>query len=148
MPRAGRKKGWLNCRGMTLIEVLVSLVILSTATVFVLGALVKAAEVQRVQECRSKAQFFALSKFAALEMRVLPPQKIDEKQKGRFQDGKDAFEWDVQNSVEAGETQDENGEALQTPLILKRELHVSWNQGEEKNSMSFQTLSWYRPPAE
>jgi prepilin-type N-terminal cleavage/methylation domain-containing protein len=138
----------VNSRGMTLIEVLISLVILSSVTVFTLQALSKSAEVQRTTEFRRKAHFFALTRLAELEARVAPETEIEKTEKGRFRDGPDTFDWEIVTAPHGLVPEEEAPDPKEVPVLLELGLSVAWEQGLDANSVQLRTLSFHRPAKE
>ncbi len=82
-------------KGLTLVEVLVSILILAAGSVYLLQALAKSAEVQRKMEDQNSFYPFMASKLAEIEMRVSPEKNPFKPAKGSFSDKAQRYEWNV-----------------------------------------------------
>jgi len=120
----------LNQRGMTLVEVLLSVVILSTSSMFVLEALAKVAQVQAAIESRMTAYSIASSRMADIEIARVNPEMLEVDVRGVKRVGQNTFRW---NTTVA--TYDEEFS------IQSVSLGVQWQQGEDLYTMNFDTLS-------
>ena len=103
-------------RGLTLVEVLISVAILASASVFVLQALMRGAYAVALVRNKLRAYAFASAKMADLELSAAqgtPPKKA-----GSFSFGHDRFQWRVDASVDPA-----------TPQLELLTLTVGWHQG-------------------
>lgn len=105
--------------GLTLVEVLVSIVILSTGAVLVVQGLARVSYAQMVAEQRTHAYLFALSKMAELEM-AMQEGPLAEHDDGSFRIGEQAFHWEVTSAEVAGA---EEARAVS--------LEVAWHHGAD-----------------
>ena len=81
-------------RGLTLIEVLVSIVILSSATVAVMQAMARIAYAQTFAEQESRAFLLGASKLAELELATMRGE-LDRPESGTLFSGAQAYGWDA-----------------------------------------------------
>ena len=102
--------------GLTLIEVLVSIAILASASVLVMQAFVRGAYVLALARNRLGAYTFASAKMADLELGFA--RGVAPKPSGQFQIGRDQFQWRV-----------EAAPASQDPELELVTLTVDWHQG-------------------
>jgi len=137
-----------NSKGLTLIEVLISLVIVSTSLVFVLNALAKIAEAQREVEVRSSAYSFLASKMAELEQRVQPQGEMKESVKGNFRANDLRYDWELSTGFFGVAPVEGTGQAaaVSSPLVLTKDFVVGWKRGTEAAAMKLSTLSIVLPP--
>ncbi len=109
--------------GLTLIEILISVAILSAAVTLILQGLVRGAYVLSVTEHRLKAYVFAMSKLADLETELRQgTQPLS--QDGEFREGPLRFEWRVDCAP-----------VLEEPMLELVTLTVSWRQGRQTYAM-------------
>ncbi len=108
-PRAAR-------RGFTLIEILISVVILASASVLVMQALARGAYTLAVATNRIRAYAFVATKMAELSTSLR--QGIAPDRSGHFRVGRDEFRWYVQSS-----------ELPDGPKLELITLTVGWRQG-------------------
>ncbi len=121
-----------NC-GLTLVELLISVAILSVAVVLILQALLRGAYALTVAEHRFKAYTFAVAKLADLEM---TPAIDPEKTKGEFTMGRSRFDWSV--AVQ---------EDPQNATLNLVTLTVGWQQGRKTYETAISFLKPIPPPA-
>ena len=125
----GEAKG--KGQGFTLVEVLVAVVILSTAAVLILQSLATVSHALNVVENRSNVYAFAVSKMAELEMAAREGEGLPEEDRGSFRIGLQAFKWQVSASPVTTDP----------PLELKSvTLRVIWHQGSQRHGSKFSTL--------
>ncbi len=79
--------------GLTLIEVLVSVVILSTGSVLILQALAKVAEAQARLDDQANLYLFAISKMAEAELAVETGALPRDQESGSFRVESQTFDW-------------------------------------------------------
>ena len=116
-------------RGLTLVEVMMAVVILSCVSVFVLQALANASYALSVAENRTDVYEFALSKMAQLEMAVLATRGLGGNEESSFQVGSQKFEWKATQQP-----------VLENPLVGSVTLTVTWHQGSQTYESRFETL--------
>ena len=111
-----------NCRshrvGLTLIEILISVVILAFASVLILQALAKGAYTLNVAKNRMRAYAFACAKMADLELSF--KQGARPAPTGEFRVGRDRFQWRVETS-----------KLPERPPLERVTLTVQWHQGRK-----------------
>ena len=137
-PTGRAKAASSACRrrtGLTLIEVLISVVILSTGAVLVMHAFAKAWETVRVAEHRAAADVFALSKMADLELANQQGLDLMKHPSGAFRADGHPFSWHV--SVEGPDAEHPDRSSLVT-------LTVTWPRGGDTDQLQCHTL--LRPP--
>ena len=122
--------------------------IFSSAVVFVLQGLARAAEAQRVLENRLNAYSVSFSKMAEFDLRVRPIKELKEKEQGSLRIGSDRFRWEIANLPYFEVPVEEGAPDLEVPLLLVHLANISWKQGMEDHSWQFHTLSWHEPPEE
>ncbi|MBN1587243.1 MAG: prepilin-type N-terminal cleavage/methylation domain-containing protein [Candidatus Omnitrophica bacterium] len=117
-------------KGLTLIEVLVSVVILATGAVAVTQALMRVSHAMSVAEFRTLSTQFAASKMAEVEMLVAQGEEVRPGQ-GRTGFGLRSFEW----TLDVSETHllDSNRLGLIT-------LDLVWKRGSASYRQKYQTL--------
>ncbi len=81
--------------GLTLIEVLVSVVILSCGAVAVMQGLARAAYAASVAEQQTAAHVFALSKMSELELAVRRQEPLKPQESGDVRVGEQTYRWEV-----------------------------------------------------
>jgi type II secretion system protein I len=116
-----------SLRGLTLVEILVSIAILAGATVFVLQALVRGAHALSLARNRMRAYTFASAKMADLELQFR--QGLSPDPAGRFRVGRDQFLWRVSAEPSASD-----------PRLERVTLTVSWQQGAHAYATHLGTL--------
>ena len=87
-----------NQRGLTLIEVLVSILIVSGGCVYVLQALAQSARVQHQVEERNSFYPFLASKLAKIEMRVSSEKDPFKSENGSYEAENRRYAWSVSNT--------------------------------------------------
>ena len=114
-------------RGLTLVEILISVAILASASVFVLQALTRGAYAVALRRNKLRAYAFASAKMADLELSAAqgtPPRKA-----GEFSFGRDRFQWRVDASVDPA-----------TPQCELVTLTVGWQQGRHPHESQISAL--------
>ena len=119
---------WVGLAGLTLIEILISVVILATASVLIMQALVRGAYALEVAHRRTQAYTFSSVKMADLEMSLQRGQ--EPKTHGEFRMDHTPFEWDVQMMPLADE-----------PQLQLVTLTVGWRQGRNDYSSQVSTVA-------
>ena len=102
-----------------MIEILISVAILATATVFILQAFARGAYALALAKNRFNAYAFASAKMADLELGF--SKGVIHKPEGQFRIGKDEFQWRVEASPVVEDSQLE--------LVT---LTVGWQQGRNE----------------
>lgn len=82
-------------KGLTLIELLVSIVILSVGAIFVLRAYAKTAHALMIAEDRFNSYVFSVSKMAEKEMALREGLDVETGEEGTFQVEGQRFDWDI-----------------------------------------------------
>ena len=122
-------------RGLTLIEILISVIILASASVLMMQALAKGAYTLTVAKNRISAYAFAASKMADLELALEQGAELDPR--GQFRIGRDAFQWRV-----------EQAPFDEGPNLERVTLTVEWHQGRHDYASQVNTLRHLeRPPS-
>ena len=119
---------------MTLIEILISVIILSTSLVFILQACARGAYVLTQSYYRLKAYAFASAKMADLELAF--HQGVIPKADGEFRVGRELFRWQVATRPFSEDPQFE--------LVT---LSVGWHQGLNAYESRVETLRRIPLPA-
>ena len=118
-------------RGLTLIEVLVSVAILAAGAVLILQALATGAYTLNVARNRTQAYTFARSKMADLEMALRQGEEL--KTRGRFRMGREQYRWTLHSS------------ATEDPEFELITLTVAWRQGQHDHESQFSTVRRIEP---
>ena len=105
-------------RGLTLIELLISVAILASAAVLIMQALARGAYTLALADNRLKAYAFCATKMADLEMQFNSAAALDTH--GEFRSGRDQFEWHVESSAISDD-----------PTLELITLTVGWQQGRD-----------------
>ena len=126
-PRALSPEPTALRRGLTLIEILVSVTILATAVVLIMQAFVRGAYMVSVATHRLNAYAFSSAKMADLELSVR--QGFVPEPRGRFRMGQDQYEWHV-----------EIVPSIEDPELETLTLTVGWRQGPHAYETSVSTL--------
>ena len=113
--------------GLTLIEVLVSVVILSAGAVVLTQSLANAAHAQAVTESRMQAYLLAASKMGDLELIAARGEVVPAQTEGTIRVGGDAFRWSTIASAP-------NDDFVQTVR-----LQIAWQQGAHAYAQRFET---------
>lgn len=116
-----------NQRGLTLVEILISVAILSAGTVVVMQALAQGAYVLKVATNRMWAYTFSKSKMADLEMSL--KQGLELKTRGTFRMGHEQFRWEIDTSP------------MEEPALELVTLTVAWRQGAHDYASRFSTVA-------
>ena len=103
--------------GLTLVEILVSVVILASAMVLIMQAFARGAQALSLARNRLRAYGFAMEKMADLELDFV--QQITPRLNGQFYRGHDLFHWRVEATAVADE-----------PQLQWISLIVSWPQNQ------------------
>ena len=103
--------------GLTLVEILVSVVILASAMVLIMQAFARGAQALSLARNRLRAYSFAMEKMADLELDFV--QQIAPRLNGQFHRGHDLFHWRVEATAVADE-----------PQLQWISLIVSWPQNQ------------------
>ena len=114
--------------GLTLVEVLVSLVILSVGAVTILQAMVRISHAQALATYQSKAYLFALSKLGDVEVAFREGKDVEASDTGTVRMGEHAFQWEL----------------VATPLVKESlvrvvSLAVRWRAGTRAFQRRFET---------
>ena len=113
--------------GLTLIEVLLSLVILGIGEVVILQALARGAHAMAAAERQSAAYAFAAAKLADLELGVQQGGEL--KTSGAFGTGSSRFDWHLDTVPQSDD-----------PRLALMTLTVDWRQGPHRYASSFSTI--------
>ena len=103
-------------RGLTLIELLISVAILASAAVIIMQALARGAYTLALAHNRLRAYAFCASKMADLETHFRDANPLDTH--GEFRNGRDQFQWHVETSPVSDD-----------PPFELVTLTVGWQQG-------------------
>jgi prepilin-type N-terminal cleavage/methylation domain-containing protein len=123
-PGTPRRPRWSALRGLTLIEVLVSVAILAAGAVVVMQALARGAHALATARHRATAYAFSAAKLADLQQQL--DQGALEKTSGRFGTGAARFDWHVDAAPLA--------DAEDLELVT---LTVAWRQGRHDDAQHF-----------
>lgn len=115
-------------RGLTLVEVLVSLVILSVGAVTILQAMVRISHAQALAAYQSTAYLFALSKLGDVEVAFREGKEVEERDTGTFRMGEHAFQWELVARP-----------LVEEPLVSAVSLAVRWRAGARTFQRRFET---------
>lgn len=121
-----------SARGFTLIEVLLSIAILSVGTVFVMQALLRGAYALAVADARTTVYAFASAKLSDLE--TGSAQGLAPKTSGKFTADGYPISWRLETSPLADE-----------PELELATLTVSWMQGGQWHDTHFNTVRRLNP---
>lgn len=117
-------------RGLTLIEVLISVILLAGGAVLVMQSFATGWEAIVRADERANAYLFALSKLADLELANQQGRDLAERTEGSFRAGAKPFSWHL--DVRAGEKS-----ANSAQLVT---LSVSWPRGKTQDGAEFSML--------
>ncbi len=138
-----------NQKGLTLIEVLVCLIILSGGMVYVVLALARSAEVARRLEDRYPLYSVLASKMAESEMRVAQQKDPLKVLKGGFSEGSQRYDWSVISRFENPDDEKAFKEEAISSALLRRTIQAGWNQGAKREGMMLETYARaVHPPSE
>lgn len=118
-----------KARGLTLVETLASVVILSVGTVYIMQALLRAAHAQAVASQQADASLLALSKLADVELAVREGRTPEEQKAGRVRLGPNTFDWELTTTP-----------AITDPKLLTVALAVTWEEGGVSRARRVDTL--------
>jgi prepilin-type N-terminal cleavage/methylation domain-containing protein len=116
-------------RGITLIEVLVSVVVLAVGATAVAEALARASYAMTVADQYTVSHTFAMSKISDIERAARAGELADEAARGTFQIGPDRYSWEVSTTP-----------VPEQPLLQTVELAVRWNRGLRAYERTLTTL--------
>ena len=116
-------------KGLTLIEVLVSIVILSTGVALVLPAFARIVHAQELAARSTQAYLFAVSKIAEVELSALQGIVPTEVEEGSFRVGQQPYVWEL-SAVPVAED----------PQVHLVTLDVAWRFGQDHSTRNFSTL--------
>jgi type II secretory pathway pseudopilin PulG len=119
--------------GLSLIELLVSVVILSAGSVLAMQALMRVAHAQMVAEYRANAHLLAAAKMAEVELAFLDGHAPNRPDEGSIRLGDQAFEW----YLSAMPAPDESG-------LWSVTLDVGWQHGT--HAFERRLATWLRTP--
>ena len=106
-------------RGLTLIEVLLSTVILAVGAVFVMQALARISYAHLVAEDQRSASLLAMSKMAEIELAVRAGALSEKGEQGHVRIGLQTFTWDATSAALADD-----------PTRALVHLTISWRRGD------------------
>ena len=125
--RLGVEKRSTCRRGLTLVEILISVAILASASVFVLQALMRGAYAVALAGNKLRAYEFISAKMADLEISVA--QGVRPRKDGEFAFGRDRFHWHVDTAVDPA-----------APPAEMVTLTIGWSQGRHPYESRITTL--------
>ena len=115
-------------RAFTLVEVMVAVVLLSSAAVFVLQSLASLSRSLAISQKRSQVYDFAASKMAELELEMRREGAL-ESDSGYFRIGSERFTWKVASQL------------IDPELPLESVvLTISWNMAGKAQSSQYRTM--------
>lgn len=117
--------------GLTLVEILISVALLSSGAVLVMHAYAKIWQTTRIAEHRAAAHMFALSKMADLELANHQGLELTRRPSGTFRADGHPYTWYV--SAALSDPEHPEGPALVT-------LTVTWPRGGDTDRLQLQTL--------
>jgi len=115
--------------GLTLIEVLVSVVILAAGAVVVMQALAKVAQAQAIAEDRAQAYLMASTKMVEAELATAGGQSVPEHDSGHLQLNQQPFDWTISADASADD-----------PQVQAVTVAVGWNRGTDRYTQQLKTL--------
>ena len=118
------------CGGLTLIEVLISVILLASGTVLVMQSFATGWEVVVRADDRSAAYLFAMSKLADVELANQLGHSLTDRVDGNFRAGAKPFTWHLDVT-----TDEKDAEA---PRLVT--LSVNWPRGRAKDEAQFSLL--------
>lgn len=130
-----------NQKGLTLIEVLVSILILAGGCVYVLQALAKSAEVQKKVEDGVVLYPFLASKFSQVEMRVSAEKNPFKNQQGDYTEGGSRYQWNLASSFRNPLEAQAPPESLGQSVLLDRTLSLGAANQKLENRIKLTTLT-------
>ena len=117
----------VRSKGLTLIEILISIAILAGGSVMVMQALARGAYALSVATNRMRVYEFSRAKMADLDITL--ERNREPKPRGRFRMGRESFNW----SVVMLPTSD--------PELQQVTLTVTWDQGRQTYASEFSTVT-------
>ncbi len=123
-------------RGLTLVELLVSIVILSFGTVLIAQALVRIAQAQAIGERYDQAYLFLASKMAELELSVRTEGSLTDGEHGSFRVEAQAYQWRVSAQPFAEDV----------PEMQVVAMTVSWDYAGHAYQRQADTVFFMPPP--
>lgn len=116
-------------RGITLIEVLLSTVILAVGAVFVMQALANISYAHLVAEDQRSASLLAMSKMAEVELAVREGSLSEKGERGHVRIGLQAFTWEATRAA-----------LVDDPTRVAVHLTVSWRRGDASFERQLDTI--------
>ncbi len=114
--------------GFTLVEVLISVLILSIGSVVILQAMAQASSAITLSECRREAVLFSAGKMAETELVLRRALDLEETDGGSFRIGDQPFTWTLTCGKAKG------------PGPRELSLTVAWERGRDSYSHQVQTV--------
>ncbi len=119
-PSAPRPSPLAPVQGLTLVEVLVSVVLIAVGTVVVMQALAKVAQAQAIAEDRAQAYLIASTKMAEAELATMDGTPLSEHDGGHLRVNQQPFDWTLNATTSAEDAQ-----------VQAITLAVSWSRGQK-----------------
>lgn len=118
-------------RGLSLVELMASVVLLAVGSVVVMHALALAAYAQAILERRSGAYLVALSKLAGLELAFREGTALEDRaqEHGSVRIGEQGFIWNVRMAPWGDD-----------PHVRVVDLTVAWREGDQISERPFDTI--------
>jgi len=116
---------------MTLVELLVAVAILSGGSILILQSLATVSHALTVAENTAGIHPFAVNKMAERHLDVRRNRQLGEGEQGRFQMGKQSFEWEMVPQA-----------VPEDPAVGAVTLTVRWRQGWRRYEENYRTLIW------
>ncbi len=116
-------------KGLTLVEILASVVILSFGAVVTMQALGRVASALSVAEYQGEAYLFAMAKMAEVELALRSGQPVEESSQGSFRLGEHLFRWSLSLSTEPI-----------NPQFKAVSLTVAWSDGRHAYERHLNTI--------
>lgn len=116
-------------RGLTLIEIMVSVVILTVGSIFILRVLAQVSDIQKTVENRSFVHAFATNKMAEIKQTARTAKEPLEKSRGTVRLDDQRFNWSLESTLKG----------LQLDL-QEITLKVLWKQGSDEHEEKIVTL--------
>ena len=115
--------------GLTLVEVLVSVVIIAIGTVVVMQALARVAQAQVVADDRVQASLVASAKMVEAELATVDGTPLSEHDGGHLRVNEQPFDWTLSAAASA-----------EDPQVQAITLAVSWSRGQKTYRQEVSTL--------
>lgn len=128
-------------RGLTLVEILVSLIILSGGAVYVVLALARSAEVEKRLEDRYPVYPLLAAQIAESEMRVTPQKDPLKGRKGSIKANNREYDWSVETRFQNPDDEKALKEQTISSALLHRTIEAGWNNGAVREGMILETYS-------